>query len=197
MGTENKIDLFDEALRLIYLDQVQAMGDERLQQELPRVLEENKGDVSAAQKKLFIGRLTTVLKQPSFGELIRSAVQERQLTDAMLTERTGISPTITEALRNDTVYPNNVPIQLLKKLIVELKLSYAVVKEAILKTFDLLQQQMSLKDMLGYEPAYRKGSPLFPTGHVGNGTESNGNELFENKEALNKYLTRLEELVNT
>jgi hypothetical protein len=107
-----------------------------------------------------------------------------------------VSSTVIEALCNDAVYPNNVPIQALKKLVMELRLSFLLVKEAVLKTFSLLQQQAALKDLSGAAPAFRKGHHLFRDGQAANRSDGDGNELFENKEALDKYLNRLGELMN-
>jgi hypothetical protein len=196
MGNESKIEGFDEMLRLIYLDQVRMMDAGQLQQEVLRVREGNKGSVPAEEKELMMDRLAAVMKQLSFGELIQSAMQEQQVTKTMILERTGVSSTVIEALGNDAVYPNNVPIQVLKKLVMELRLSYRSVKEAVLKTFNLLQQQAAWKDLSGAAPAFRKGHHLFREGQTGNASDGDGNELFENKEALDKYLHRLEELMN-
>ena len=196
MATDSRIDRFDEMLRLIYLDQVRAMEAEQLQEELSRVREGNRGDVTSAQRELVMSRLAAVMKQPSFGELIQSAMQVRQITGGMLVEKTGMSPAVIAALGNDVVYPNNVPIQILKKLVLELKLSYVAVKEAVLKTFSLLQQQAALKHLSGYAPAFRRGHEVIGGAQLGNASDSDGNELFENIDALNKYLDRLEELMN-
>lgn len=194
MENEHNIDPLDEAIRLVHLDQLRTMEVGQLQEEWRRVSEGNRGSVSQAQEQILMDRLKAVLLQPSFGELIRAAMQERQLSDTTLSERTGVSVQSIGALSNDEVYPNNVPIQGLKKLVTELHLAYQVVKAAAFKTFQQLQQQAALKDLSGYSPAYRKGEPGLRTARPG--ADVDGKELFENEEALNKYLNRLEELMN-
>lgn len=196
MENDNKIDRLDEIMRMIYLDQIGTMEADELQQELSKLQEGNKEIVASANKELMLKRLDMVMQQLSFGELIEAAMQKQQMAEAMLVEKTGLSSPVMEELRHDAVYPNNVPIQLLKNLAIALKLPYALVRAAVLKTFGLLRQQDALKDFMGYTPAFRKGHQSFNSGGLQKDHDGDGKELYENEEALNKYLNRLEELMS-
>jgi hypothetical protein len=196
MSSENKVDRFDEIMRTIYLDQVKSMDAEQLQQALFKVQSGNSGDVASDHKERIITRLTAMMHQLSFGQLLQEAMQQQNIAEPLLVENTGLTPFVIDELKSDGIYPNNVPIQLFKKLVMTLKLSYSNVKAAALKTVSLLKQQAVVSDVSGYTPAFRKGHEQFSGNQIRKSHDSDGKELFENEEALNKYLNRLEELMN-
>lgn len=197
MHNPNNIDGFDEMLRLLYLEQIKGMEPDQLQQELSRVLTSKEVAMSPENEQVLMTRLVTLMQQPSFGQLIQLVVKETNIEDKLLVEKTGMTPVLINELRNDAIYPNNVPIQLFKKLVMALGLPYATVKAAVLKTFGQLKHQVGLNDAsaFGFAPAFRKGHEQMSQGSARKDSISDGNELFENEEALNKYLNRLEELM--
>jgi hypothetical protein len=197
MNNPNNIDRFDEILRLIYLDQVKAMDPGQIQQELSKVLGSKEVAMSPANEEVIMTRLAALMQQPSFGQLIQRTMKENNIEDKLLVEKTGMTPVLINELKSDAIYPNNVPIQLFKKLVMVLELSYTTVKAAVLKTFGQLKHQVGFNDVtaFGFVPAFRKGHEQISHGSVRKDSISDGNELFENEEALNKYLNRLEELM--
>lgn len=196
MDNDNQIDPLEEIMRVMYLDQVRTMNADELQLELSRIQDSNQGTTASDKKEMMIARLSAVMMQPSFGQLIQKAIEEKHLHEEMLTEKTGLSSLVIGELKSDTVYPNNVPIQLFKKLVIALGLPFSSVKNAVLKTFEELKHQASLRDFTGYSPAYRKGYLRAGNDQTRKDHYDDGKELFENEEALNKYLNRLEELMN-
>lgn len=196
MGSENKVDRFDEIMRTIYLDQVKSMGAEQLQQALFKVQSGNNGDVTPDYKERTITLLAAMMHQLSFGQLLQEAMQQQNITEPLLVGNTGLTLFVIDELKSDGIYPNNVPIQLFKKLVMTLKLSYSNVKAAALKTVSLLKQQAVVSDVSGHLPTFRKGYEQFSSNQIRKSHDSDGKELFENEEALNKYLNRLEELMN-
>ena len=196
MDKENKIDRFDEIMRMIYLDQIKSMDTDQLQHELFMVQNGNRGDVAPGDKERTITRLAATMEQLSFGQLMQETMRQQSVAEQLLVENSGLTQAVVQDLKRDGIYPNNVPIQLFKKLVMTLKLSYANVKAAALKTVGLLKQQAVVNDVSGYTPAFRKGHEELSSGQLRKSHDSDGKELFENEEALNKYLNRLEELMN-
>jgi hypothetical protein len=197
MNDHKNIDRFDELLRLVYLEQVKNMDADQMQQQLSRVLDSKTLSISSANEDSIMTRLIALMQQPSFGQLIQRAMKESNVEDKVLVEKTGMTPTLINGLKNDAIYPNNVPIQLFKQLIMTLHLPYMTVKGAVLKTFGQLKNQIGLNEAtaFGFVPAFRKAHEQINHESVRGDSISDGNELFENEEALNKYLNRLEELM--
>lgn len=197
MNSQHEIDRFDEILRLIYLDQIKFMDADQIQQELSNVLGNSKGTILPEKEQVMLSRLAALMQQPSFGQLIEQAMQEHSIEEKLLAEKTGLAPTMIDSLRKDAMYPNNVPIQLFKKLVMSLELSYTIVRTAVLKTFGQLKHQVILNEAtaFGFAPAFRKGHEQISSGQARKDNDTDGNELFENEDALNKYLNRLEELM--
>jgi ribosome-binding protein aMBF1 (putative translation factor) len=196
MDNDNQIDRFEEIMRIMYLDQVRTMDSEELQLELSRIQQGNQGTTASDKKELIISRLYTAMLQPSFGQLIQKAMEEKHLQVELLAEKTSLSSAVIGELKSDAVYPNNVPIQLFKKLVIALGLPFSSVKNAVLKTFEELKHQASHGDIAGYIPAYRKGYLRAGNDQARKDQYDDGKELFQNEEALIKYLNRLEELMN-
>jgi len=197
MNSVNNIDRLDEVLRLIYFDQVRNMNAEQLQQELYKVLESNHETVSSVKEQVIISGLTALMRQPTFGQLIERVMTEQNIGEELLTEKTGLGQRLINELRKDCIYPNNIPIQVFKKLVLALELPYNLIKSTVLKTYEQLKHQALLNDATahGFAPTFRKGYEQLNSGAVNADNDNDGNELFENEEALNKYLNRLEELM--
>lgn len=94
-------------------------------------------------------------------------------------------------------FTNNVPVVLFTKLLSALNISFKAAEEAIYKTFNILQSQATIQhsSSSGLNPAFRKGYHTSRESFSKNSPKTDGKELFENKEALEKYLTRLDELM--
>src|ERR1700752_488831 len=106
MNNPNKIDRFDEMLRLIYLEQIKGMESEQVQQELSRVLASNEATMSPENEGVIMTRLATLMQQPSFGQLIQRAIKEDNIEDKLLVEKTGMTPVLIRELKNDAIFPN-------------------------------------------------------------------------------------------
>src|SRR5579871_1658972 len=105
MNTPNDIDRFDEVLRLIYLDQIRTMSAEQLQEEFSRILDSDKEILSASKEKTMMSRLAALMQQPSLGQLIEQAFQEGDFEEKLLAEKTGLTPSVIDNLRKDSIYP--------------------------------------------------------------------------------------------
>jgi len=191
MDNPKKIDIFDEAMRLVFLhDGGTAAG-------MSAITSHTIIPMPAGKKDLLLDRLEKLMHTLSFGQLLQRSMAAQQLDARALAKTAGLPDAVITDLINDTTYTNNVPVKLFRQLLVQLNLSFEQVKAAVLKTFDLLQTSTVLKQpSFGvFEPAFRKGyyaagEPLAKTTPA-----SDGRELFENRESLNRYLDRLNELM--
>lgn len=199
MNTNNHTDILDEALKLYFLESAHA-GEMALHPELPSIFEGKPVAImpKLMQKKM-MGGLGEVLKQVSFGQLLTHAIADQEVSAVSLAEETGLPESVLAKLRQDEVFANNVPIIFLKKLLKKLNISYQVADKAIRNTYEFLQYRVS--SVASYEavtPAFKKGGTL-PSGEsfIKNKSKtSTGKDLFQNKEALDRYLNRLNELMS-
>jgi hypothetical protein len=198
MNNSNHIDRIDEVLRLYYLDSLNSKQSEEISVELYKVIENNNSVISPLKREALILKLTGLLQQVTLGHLISEAMHEKNFDENLLAYKTGLSSNLISDIRKDAMYPNNIPIQLLKKLVLSLELSYEKVKAAILRTFEGLKRDVQLGDprALNLSPSFRKGEETSGLKKIENLKEGEGNELFENEQALNKYLNRLQELMS-
>lgn len=197
MDTPNKIDTLDEALRVIFLESAKdteaaGVGMQLLLSSPVSV------NMSNEKKTLLMQKLNAVITSLSFGQLLQQAMQNLNATDEIVSEKSKLPITVIADLKNDNIYTNNVPIVLFKGLLSALNLSFKPVEEAIRKTFEMLQSQVAMKsnNLSGFSPAFRKGYYTSRESLSKNAPNTDGKELFENKEALDKYLARLNELMN-
>lgn len=198
MNANNHIDMLDETLKIYFLES--AKTDETvLHQELSVILSNDKlVEMSNAMRLKLMSRLKDVLQQVSFGQLITEAIQKNNIEAEALAEQTGLPVPVLNELQADTVFTNNVPIVFLKKLLHSLNISYQVAEQAIRNTFELLQHRIpSSASFNGVTPAFKKGNLSSRESFIKNMPKTSGKELFQNEEALNRYLNRLNELMNS
>ncbi len=199
MNANNQADILDEALKLYFLESAHT-GETALHPELPSILAgEPVVVMSEAMRIKLIDELQDVLQQSSFGQLITHAIDEQKIDKVSLAEETGLPQTLLMELQRDEVFTNNVPIIFFKKLLETLNISFQIADKAIRNTYELLQHRVS--STASYEavaPAFKKGGSL-PSRESflknRSKTSTGGKELFQNKEALDRYLNRLDELM--
>lgn len=198
MHTPNKIDTLDEALRVIFLEGAKDASD-TADAEMQLILS-SPADITMNEDKkaLLMQKLNAVIASLSFGQLLQQAMQNLNVTEDIIAEKSKIPVSVVADLKNDAIYTNNVPIVLFKSLLSTLKLSFKPVEAAIRKTFEILQSQVAVRSdsPSGFSPAFRKGYYTSRESFAKNSPKADGKELFENKEALEKYLSRLSELMN-
>ena len=199
MHTPNKIDTLDEALRVIFLESAKDASD-NADAEMQLILSSPVDIAMREEKKaMLIQKLNAVKASLSFGQLLQQAMLNLNVTEEVIAEKSKIPVSVVADLKNDAIYTNNVPIVLFKSLLSTLKLFFKPVETAIRKTFEILQSQVAVKDdsPSGFSPAFRKGYYTSRESFTKNSPKTDGKELFENKEALEKYLSRLNELMNS
>jgi hypothetical protein len=197
MKDQNKIDSLDEALRILYLDMIEDYPSPQLSRDLSRLISIEKGPIASEKEEQLIKQLYSIMTEISFGQLFQQKIVEKGVNEAELAGATGLAADVINDLKNDTIYPNNIPIRLFKELIFVLQLPFASVKSAVLKTFNILKGEDSFDQSMpgGLVPTYRKGYSADVSELKRKDSVMGGKAHFENEEALNKYLTRLEELM--
>jgi len=199
MNTPNKIDTLDEALRVIFLESAKETDTINPEQEMNQILSSANVVMSDTKKNLMLEKLNAVSTSLSFGQLLQKTIVDLSTTEVVIAEKSSLPVDIIENLKNDSIYTNNVPIKLFKNLVSFLNISFKSVEESVRKTFEILQSPAVTKNdsFSGFSPAFRKGYYTSRESLTKNTPSTDGKELFENKESLEKYLSRLNELMNS
>lgn len=188
-------DGLDEALRIIYLETAKDQVD--TEKEMTYILASEGVDMDPFRYQQLMEKLGAIINEQSFGKLLQQVIGNEQ-TDAQVAAAAQLPAQVIADLMEDTIYTNNVPIVLFRNLLVAFNISFRSAERAIRKTFDMLQSQDTIRKatLSGFNPAFRKGYYVSKESFVRNTPKSDGKELYENKEALEKYLSRLNELMN-
>lgn len=188
------IEKLDEALRLLLLDMEEpemtgVSGIAAILQGKPVHL------MTEERESELFSRLEVVLEQISLGVMLKDAMRTHHVSQEALSAETSLPAHVLGELLEDQIYPNNVPIMLFRELLNQLHITFTAAESAILTTFRKLQDQVR-------EPVYQVSSPIYRKRHfltkgaqAGSAPKRDGKELYENREALDKYLDRLKELL--
>lgn len=195
----HQIDIHDEALRITYLDHARSWGADTVTPLASTVFNLQPSVAMKVEKRqLLLGRLQDVMEALSFGELLDASIQKSGLSEQVLAEQSGLAQNVIRELREDAVYANSVPVMFFKNLLSALHIAAKPARQAINKTFEILQHQVLNHPQIvsALAPAYRKGYYVSRESAIKKAAASDGRELFENKEALDRYLDCLEELMD-
>jgi hypothetical protein len=151
-----------------------------------------------AKQKLLIDKLFTTVNSVSLGSLLLETVTEKSVSDEILSQQSKIPLKIIADLKADSIFPNNIPILLLKNLLKFLDISFQSAEQAIWKTFELMKKREFVTSYFGSgQPAFRRRQNNSRDSLIKVNSKTDGKELFENEEALKKYLSRLDYLMKT
>lgn len=191
---EKNTDILDEALKVVYLESI---TDAAAESELSRITSMAPAvEMAAAQKEKLFERLSVIESVSTLGEVISNKLRELHLEPEQLSQSTSLPLPVVHNLLKDKIYTNNVPIMFFRNLLKQLNISFQQAEKSIQKTFELLQEKTA-KASTGHRlnPAFRKGPHILGMTNTDVHAKGDGRELYENKEALNKYLTRLYQLL--
>jgi hypothetical protein len=193
---KNKIDILDETLRVWYLEK--GASDQLAESHLTYIRSlQNTIEMPEQKKATLLSQLKALTASKTLGQVIGEKLEELQLQPAQLASSTSLPVRVIEDLIADKIYTNNVPIVFFKNLLAKLNVSFAQAEKSIRKTFELLQSNALGVPAASFQPSFRKG--LYTEKEASPAAapvRSDGRELYENKEALENYLTRLSELLN-
>lgn len=201
MSKNIKIDPVDEVLRLIYLESSSLSDNTFSSSQLQHILQiDYNVQIGNREKEAMLGKLFSYAASASLGNLLNEAMEQRNISVQSLSQDLKINSYVIEDLKADKIFTNNVPVVFVKNILQALDVSFKRAETAILKTFELLKSQAVIEELnfRSMQPAFRKG---FYTSRENSAWSNNNNiaesrDLFENEEALTKYLLRLDELMN-
>lgn len=199
MNENTKIDPIDEALRLIYLESSSNADNSFSSVQLQNILTaEYNTQIADAGKEAILSKLYNYATTASFGDLLLEAMNTKNITAQTLSQELKIMETVIEDLKGDKIFTNNVPVVFVKNILKALDISFKKAETAILKTFELLKSQAVIEEVnfRSMQPAFRKGYYAFRENSAWSNNMAESRDLFENEEALKKYLFRLDELMN-
>jgi hypothetical protein len=193
---KQKVDPIDEALRLWMLSE-RPEGEEMVNasEQLKHLTSANyKSELSDDRYKKMIDKLYRNLAIDSLGIVLEAAISKSNIKVNELAVKTSLPEESIEQLKADSVFANSIPVISLRDLLKELQIPFAKAEEAIIKSFHILKSNITFHGLLmnNVRLAYRrKNSKVSSNTKSG---KSDSQYLFENEEALTKYLKRLNEL---
>lgn len=199
MNKNIKIDPIDEALRLIYLESSSSADNTFSALQFQNILEaEYNTQISATDKETILNKLYKYASSESFGDLMVEAMSKKAATSLSLAQELKISEAVIVDLKEDKIFTNNVPVVFVKNILQYLDISFQKAHTAILKTFELLKSQAVIEEVnfRSMQPAFRKSYYASREVSAWSNNMAESRDLFENEEALKKYLVRLDELMN-
>lgn len=199
MNKNTKIDPIDEALKLIYLEFSSSADNAFSSVQLQQILETDYNLLIAdADKETILKKLYSYASSSSLGDLLHEAMGEKKISVQGLAQDLKITESVIEDLRADKIFTNNVPVVFIKNIMLALDISFKKAETAILKTFELLKSQAVIEavNFRSMQPTFRKGYYASRENSAWSNKMAESRDLFENEEALKKYLLRLDELIN-
>ncbi|MFQ5640077.1 MAG: hypothetical protein ACE5IR_19025, partial [bacterium] len=197
MGIENRIDPIDEALRILYLEQSVQDAEHVLFHDPLYRLDKLPVSITLSEGKkelLFNKLLQRVDTIPTLGYLLNKQIEKTNYDLVKLSDEIKFPLERLNKLLEDLVLPNSVPVRIMKKLLVGLNIPFELAEKAILNSFRVLRLKQSTEENLEklIPASYRKTSAS-ALSDMKLRTYSAGNRgLFENEDALRKYLNRLD-----
>jgi len=204
MNTNHKtVDALDEMLRLAVLERsVTASSDDEWVDQLAEFVFSTSPEVSPPDEKRqeLFGRLQEDLNElETFGDLFSSALQQQNLDLPMLAEAIELSHETLEQLSQDNLFPDRVPVLLMKRLIEFLGLSFGKAKTTLQKTATLIIENQNAKNISSLTPAFARRWAIDKIGKVRPVAIAAGDFLdpYSAHASLEIYLRRLEALFET
>lgn len=193
----NNIDITEEALRIVYLERFTTLNEEVVNQEMEYILSSELAiEMDEDKRDQLLSRLGEVAFSLSFGQILEKSITDQKISLEHLAQDTKLPMSIIDELIGDRIYTNNVPIVMVKNLLTKLKIGFSTAEKGIKKTFELLQNSILEQTGTAHEmPAFRKGIYLPKDATSGVQMRNDSRELYENKESLDKYIGRLEQLL--
>lgn len=153
-------------------------------------------EMSSEKKKVLLDTLAEHLSQNTLGSLVTHALVASNIPAQELQVNTGLTPSLLEAIKGDLVFTNSIPVKSLTKLLKLLKINLESAMSGIETTFNKLtvESKMFLTVPEKIRPAFRKGSLYKDMTEDLKKIKSDESYLWQNKDALGKYTTRLKEL---
>lgn len=150
--------------------------------------------LSTEKTENMLSSLYKDLSKDTLGSIISKAIVSQNVSELELGQKTGLTPSLVTAIKNDMVFTNSIPVRSLARLVKALNISIHIIEDALKVTFDKLSQESKLFFSVptNIQPSFRTGSSDHLT--VDRTKKPDESYLYQNKEALDKYTNRLIEL---
>ena len=189
------IDPIEEALRLNYLN----ANSLDASKELNRIMEGKYSvEISSEKAKQMVNSLYEKLAVDSLGIIISKAIETGNIKVEEIATESSLPIMTIEQLQADLILANSIPVISFKNLLKRLQIPFDKAQEAIIKTFHILKNDLAFSPstVTAMRLAYRRRNTKSSTSFNTKASKAENLYLFQNEEALNKYLNRLGELYN-
>ena len=189
MAKERKYDIIDAGLEKLFLHE---HDEEKLQKEFETIMASDYGiKPNEENKQQVIAQLSQYAQTKSFGRLLSEFSRSEEVES--VAEKVGLPKATIEMLYQDQIMVNRIPILRLKLLLEQLDIPFREAKKAIQKTLEYLKKQTESPADESFNVAFKKRDTQKQSRHWEKDFKST---LYENEEAVQKYLSKLEELMN-
>lgn len=174
-------------------DIVSASGDKEAEMIFSKQFDVRLTDEKA---KLLLSSLTQALSKDTLGLLVQKELTTSGIDSVELQKNTGLTPSLIDDIKADMVFTNSIPVKSLVKLLKLLRISVDKAQEAIDVTFEKLsvESRLFLTVPANAQPSFRKGVSSNAVNFDLSRLKSDESYLYQNKEALDKYTKRMNEL---
>jgi hypothetical protein len=187
------IDPIEEALRLSYLNANSLDASKELNLIVKR---KYSVEISSEKAKQMVNSLFEKLAVDSLGILISKAIETGNFKVEEISTESSLPVMTIEQLQADLILANSIPVISFKNLLKSLQIPFDRAQEAIIKTFHILKNDLAFSPstVTSMRLAYRRRNTKSSTSFNTKASKAESQYLFQNEEALNKYLKRLDEL---
>lgn len=194
---KNTIDPIDEALRFIYLNANSEKNVIDASSELSYIVESKyPEEISSDKANQLVNSLYEKLAVDSFGILISKSLEKGNISVGEIAMESNLPIPTIEQLQIDAILANSIPVISFKTLLRRLQIPFDKAKQSIIKTFHILKNEMSFSPspISAMHLSYRRRNIKGEAFTYSKADKKEGQYLFQNEEALIKYLNRLGEL---
>ncbi|MBN8876764.1 MAG: hypothetical protein J0I32_04405 [Sphingobacteriales bacterium] len=199
MSNKNiKIDAIDEALKFAYLnadtDQTNTINpSDQISYIINAAYPVQLSDELSTK---MIDKLYEKLAVDSLGILLTNAIKDGGTKVEDLATEVSLPAITIEQLKEDAILANSIPVISFRNLVKKLQIPFGKVEQAINKTFHMLKNEAAFSPaaISSLQLSYRRRNTKTASSLNTKASKSERQYLFQNEEALNKYLKRLGEL---
>lgn len=197
-NTNIKVDAIDEALKFAYLSaDTEQNNIVNSSEQLNYIIDTDyQVELSDELALKMIGKLYEKLAVDSLGILLTNTLKDSNMKTKDLATEVSLPVVTIEQLKEDTILANSIPVISFKNLLKKLQIPFDKAEQAINKTFHMLKNEASFSPSVigSLQLSYRRRNASTASAFNTKTSKSERQYLFQNEEALNKYLKRLGEL---
>lgn len=149
-----------------------------------------------AKAQSLLSALEKHLSEPTLGSLVHSAMSKAGKSAAQVQNATGLPPSLLEDIREDSTFPNSIPVRSLVKMLHLLQITLEDALAAINTTYERLRDETRMMEAVPAEirPVFRRNMPSHVNDPESIRFISDAGYLYKNRKALDKFTARLCEL---